>query len=249
HRDSQNLSVYDAATRAFLGEVALSGSPGDVAVTPDGLRAVTANLWEDTASIVDLATLSETAVVPVGNQPGIVRISPDGAAAVVGNTVDGTLSVIDIATASETRQISGADFTGLLSVNFEPGALALSFSGFEFVDATTVVHTDFFGDAVSFYDITTGAANDVPVGDAPVAIAVTPDGTKGVVSHRFTPARQISVLDLTTQSVSKTIGIGVDVWGPIAISPDGGKAAVGVQNAVRIVNLVTDAVSGNLDTA
>ena len=75
HRDSKNVIVYDAATRNVLAAIALSGSPNDVAVTADGAFAVTANIFEDTASILNLTTNTEVAVVPVGNQPGTVRCS------------------------------------------------------------------------------------------------------------------------------------------------------------------------------
>src|SRR5262245_28226354 len=47
HRDSHNLTVMDAATRDVLATIALSGSPNSVAVSADGVHAVTANVFED----------------------------------------------------------------------------------------------------------------------------------------------------------------------------------------------------------
>ncbi len=248
NRDSRNVNVYDAATRAVLANVDVSGSPGGIAISSDGVHAVTANLWEDTASIIDLNTYNEIATVPVGAQPGVVRISPDGTLAVVGNTVDGSLSVIDIATATELRRISGAGFSSSLSVNFEPGTIALAFTNFEFAGNNTIVHPNYFGDQVSFYDVNTGAANDVPTLTRPRFVAITPDAGKAVLSHTF-PGTSITVLDPNSQTVAKTINLGVDLWGPISIRPNGVKAAVAVQNAVRIVNLNTDAVSPAINTA
>jgi len=69
HRDTQNLVIFDAATRTVFQVMALSGSPNDVAISISGLYAVTANVFEDTASIVDLTTGQEQAVVAVGAQP------------------------------------------------------------------------------------------------------------------------------------------------------------------------------------
>src|SRR5690606_17502122 len=82
HTTSRNLVVFDAATRAVVRVIPLSGGPVDVAVSADNVHAVTANLFENTASIVDLATGVETAVVPVGTQPACVRFTPSGAKAV-----------------------------------------------------------------------------------------------------------------------------------------------------------------------
>ncbi|RMF85339.1 MAG: YncE family protein, partial [Planctomycetota bacterium] len=149
HRDSQNLIVFDAATRAFVREIAISGSPQGVAITPDGTTAITANLWEDTVSFVDLASGTETGTVAVGDQPGFVRITPDGLTALVGNTVSGDISVIDIATMTETQRIAGAGYVASLSVSFEPGAIAPSFDPFEVPDNNTIMLPEFFNDTIS----------------------------------------------------------------------------------------------------
>ncbi len=52
HRWSQNLTIFDAETRDVLQTVPLSGSPNSVALSADGLFAVTANIFEDNASIL-----------------------------------------------------------------------------------------------------------------------------------------------------------------------------------------------------
>lgn len=248
HRASRNLIVVDAVTRVALMEIALSGSPGDLAVSPDGDRAVTANLWEDTASIVDLTTGIETAAVPVGDQPCAVRISPDGAKAVVGNTVDGTLSVIDIATATETRRIANAGFVGGVSLNFENAAIQITSSKFAFAGATTIVHPDYYGNRIQIFDIVTGATTTLNSLATPHFVAVTPSGTTAVVSHAGT-VRQISVIDVPTKTITKTIPIGADLYGPISINPSGTKAVVHIQNACRVVDLATNALSPSLNTA
>ncbi len=248
-RDSRNLIVYDTATRTVIHNVTLSGSPNAVAVSSDGQYAVTANIWEDTASIVNLATGLEQALVPVGNQPMIVRITADGATAVVGNAVDANLSVIDIATGVELRRIAGATFVGSLAVNFEPGAIVATCSEFEIAGNDTVVMPDYFNDRIQFFDIGTGALTSVICSDQPRGIAITPNGATAVIAHVGAAARLISVVDVASKTITKTIPIGVDLFGPIGIKADGTKAVVAIQNATVVVNLVTNAVSGSLNTA
>ena len=54
HRESRNLILWDAATRAFIGEVPVSGAAKCVAIPPDDTMAVVAKVDNDTISIVDM---------------------------------------------------------------------------------------------------------------------------------------------------------------------------------------------------
>ncbi|MEQ8765690.1 MAG: YncE family protein [Planctomycetota bacterium] len=248
HRDSQNLIVYDASTQAFVREIQLSGGPVAVAITSDGQTAVTANLFEDTASIVDLTTGTETDVVTVGDQPGVVRITPSGSTAVVGNLVDQTLSVIDIGTATVTRVIAGAGFVNSTTIAFEPGAITTRSSQLEIIDETTAIAPDYWNDQVDFFNLATGAVNTIAINDQPRGLAITPDRSTAVIAHTFS-ARRLTVIDTATQTVSKVIATGIDLWGPVCLSPSGGQAVCAVQNACVVIDLVTNAVSSTLNTA
>jgi YVTN family beta-propeller protein len=250
HRDSQNLIVFDADTRQVVQTIPVTGSPNSMAISSDGLYAVTANIFEDTASIVDLVAGSEVAVVPVGDQPGVVRITPDGTMAVVGNTVDSSLSIIDIGAATEVRCIADAPFTLRTQWTPENGSVSYTFSSFEIAaDNKTVIHPDRFGDRIQFFDIVAGTTFSLASSGSPASVAITPDGTKAVVGHESS-VRLVSVIDVASQSITKTIPTGADIRdGTIAINPSGTKAVVAVLNAARVVNLVTDTVSGDLATA
>jgi YVTN family beta-propeller protein len=250
HRDSQNLIVFDADTRDVVQTIPVTGSPNSMAISSDGLYAVTANIFEDTASIVDLVAGSEVAVVPVGDQPGVVRITPDGTTGVVGNTYDSSLSIIDIGTATEIRRIADAPFTLTIRWSPETGTVSYTFSSFEIAaDNKTIIHPDRFGSRIQFFDIVAGTTSSLASAGSPGSIAITPDGTKAVVGHESS-VRLVSVIDVASRSITKTIPTGTDLGdGTIAINPSGTKAVVAVSNAARVVNLVTDAVSGDLATA
>ncbi|MCK4871837.1 MAG: hypothetical protein KAS72_03835 [Phycisphaerales bacterium] len=248
HRDSQNLILFDANTRDFVREIALSGSPQDMAVSSDGIHVVTANIFENTASIVDLTTGTEVAVIVVGDTPGVVRITPDGATAVVGNTVDGDLSIIDIATATELRRVAGIDFVASMTFAPETGAVTVSYNAFEMAGNTTAVHGDYYDNEIEIFDIVAGTVTTIPSDDHARHVAISADGTKAVVSHTYGP-QTISVVDVPSRTISKTIAIGADLYGPITMDPLGNKAVVSIQNACRVVDLTTDAVSSSLSTA
>jgi YVTN family beta-propeller protein len=247
HRDSKNVTVYDAATRNPLSTIPLSGSPNDIAITADGAHAVTANIFEDTASIIDLATASEVAVVPVGNQPGTVRCAPFSNLAVVGNTIDASYSVIDVSSHAEVRRIPGVGFVGLISINFENGAITAEFNAGEFATPTDIVHADFFADQIKIVNVLNGAVVTLSSADQPRNVAASLASGKAVVSHTGT-APVISVVDPLAFAITKTINVFVVPSGPIAVNPGFTKAVVAIQNACRTVNLVTDLVSADLPT-
>ncbi|MBL8879137.1 MAG: hypothetical protein JNG88_08460 [Phycisphaerales bacterium] len=246
HRETRNLVLFDAETQDVVADIALSGSPQSVAISSDGQFAITANLWEDTASIVDLTLLDETATVPVGDQPGVARFLVGNIAA-IGNLVSGSVSVIDVAAASELRRINGVGFTGGLAVNFEAGAIQFFFSEFEHVGGGVLLNPDYFNNRLQFIDTNTGVVNNVPSAASPRAVAVNPSRSRAAVAHAGS-ANTVSVIDIATQSIALTINVGANLSGPIAINHAGTKAIVVLLNECRIVQLTTGMVSPNINT-
>ncbi len=246
HRDSQNLIVFDADTRDVLQTIPVSGSPNSLAVTADGQYAVTANLFENTASIVDLLTGQEVAAVPVGSQPGVVRVTPDSTTAVVGNTLDSDLSVVDLATRTELRRIPAAIFFEILSWNM--WAYSYRFTDFRIgADNNTVVFPDMLGSQILFGDIAAGTVTAVPSETNPALLDLSADGTTAVVSHYL--VNKLSVVNVLGHTITKVVPtIGNMPMPPVAINAAKTKAVYLCLNAVRVVNLVTGAISPELFT-
>jgi DNA-binding beta-propeller fold protein YncE len=71
-------------------------SPADVALLPDGRRAVTANLTSDTASLVDLASGKVLAEAACGRRPAAVAVSPDGRRAAVADQWAGGVTLFEV---------------------------------------------------------------------------------------------------------------------------------------------------------
>ena len=250
HRDSRNLLVYDSDTRALIREIPLSGSPADLAVSADGKWAVTPNLYEDTASIVDLDAGVEVAVLPVGAAPITARITPDGVTALVGSMVGDDVAVIDLASGSELRRITGLNLGVVLSANFETFAVSFGCSNpLELAGNSTAVFPDLFNDRIGFVDISAGTVTYIATADAPRAAAVRADGQVAVVTHAFGSSNTLAVVDVPARTITDSIDIGTALYGPVSLDPAGTKAAVAVQNAVRMVTLSTGAVGSNLNTA
>ncbi len=249
HRESENLILWDADTRAFVGEVPLSGLAQAVDVTPDGSTAVVACLGNNSVSIVDLGTLTETAVIPVGQVPGSVSISPDGTRAAVHAAFDGTTYIIDIASASVERTIPGIDTWSRFSFSGEAPATSVQYGGPEFIDNTRLINADFGNDEVEFINAATGAVHRVAVADSPFGVGLSGDGTTAVVVHSFA-ARTLTVFDLASETISSTFPTTFDMSGPVAVNTDASRAVVAIQNAAQTIDLATGVPVGfSINTA
>ncbi len=71
-------------------------TPIDIAVLPDGHRAITANQSSDTASLVDFESGTVQAEVASGHRPAGVACSRDGKRAAVSNSWSGSVSFFDV---------------------------------------------------------------------------------------------------------------------------------------------------------
>lgn len=248
HRESRNLIIWDAATRAFLGKVPISGGAQGVDITPDGTTAVVANVDNDSISIVDLGTLSEVAVIPAPENPGVVRISPAGDVAAVSLTYSSQLAIVDIATGSIVRTISNIGYSATMSFSPEPPAVSLQFSQFSFIDDDRVINVDGFANQAQIINVRTGAVTRLTIPANGRDVSVSLDGSKAAISHASS-TRRITMIDLTSETIGATWTAPEDLWGEITLNTDGTRAVVAVLNASRVVDLTTGTFGSALSTA
>lgn len=77
------VTVLDARTLKFVGEIAVGKDPRGLAVTPDGRWLLTANQGSADVSVVDTGARKEIKRIAVGRNVEFMRISPDGLRAFV----------------------------------------------------------------------------------------------------------------------------------------------------------------------
>jgi len=97
-------------------------SPIDVAVLPDGFRALTANYSADSVSLVDFQKGERLAEIPVGRKPAGVACSPDGKWAAVANSWSGSITLLEIGDMALRS-------TGEVRVGDQPRSLVFSADG------------------------------------------------------------------------------------------------------------------------
>lgn len=139
-------------------------SPSDLALTPDGRWAITANTTSGTASLVDLKDGKVSAEVRVGERPLSVAVSRKGDLALVTNWLSDSVTLLRV---SPPRLEVSATF----SVGDEP-------RGAVFAPDGRRAYVALSGDgSVAIVDVSTRTVQTcVPAGDEPWHLALSPDG-------------------------------------------------------------------------
>lgn len=182
-------------------------SPSDLALTPNGRWAVTANTTSNTASLVDLNSGNVTAEVAVSQKPMSVAISADGRHAVVTNWLSDSITLLGLAPPK-------LDTISTIVVGNEPRGVTFSTDG-------KLVYVVLSGeDAVIAVDLeeqkTVARAS---VGREPWHLALTPDGERLAVAGAL--SRSVTVLDAAALKPTHTVKLRGRNLRHVAVSPDG----------------------------
>ncbi|MGD0983346.1 MAG: YncE family protein [Acidimicrobiales bacterium] len=190
--------------------------PDAIAITPDGKRAYVTNYTSNSVTPIDLGTGKVLPAIQLGSTagPAGIAITPDGATAYVtdagaSGTLGDTITPIDLATDKTLPPVS---------VGPGPQGIAITPNGRRayVTDAGAFVpgQTGSIGSTVTPVDLTTGQAlPPIPVGNAPVAIAITPDGSTALVAN--VNSGSVSPIDLANDKAGSPISV---QGGPISIA-------------------------------
>ena len=185
-------------------------SPGDLALSPDGRWAMTANRNSDSVSLVDLAQGKVVAEVGVEKHP--YGIAWRGTTAVVSCFRDDSITLLDVA----PPKLSVA---ATLPVGNEPRGVVLT------PDAARAYIVVSGENAVEVLDLKARRrVARIPVGAEPWFAALTPDGTGLLVGNAF--SGDVSVVDTDALKVTATIPLGGRNLRRIAMAPDGSAAYI-----------------------
>jgi YVTN family beta-propeller protein len=233
NRGTNNVTVFDASTRAVLANIPVGGYPSGIAVTDD--YAVVTCPFENRAQIIDLTSYQVVGEAPAGVQPWVIRISPDQTLAYVACDISNTLEVIDLASGTNIRTIH--DFPVWLnswSSNSENGRNSVEFSTFELTPDGQHAVVSNGTDSILFYDLTTGVVDHtVPGVPDGRALALSGDGRQLVVLSITDPV-SFRRIDLDTHGVTGTVAVTGYSWGYFCLGVDqtGSKAYTGLSNNV-----------------
>jgi uncharacterized protein (TIGR03437 family) len=106
-RERGKVAIIDVPNAKVLGEVAVGGGPGSVAIA--GNRAVVVNQDTDNVSIVNISAMTAGTPIAVGRGPRNVAVDAAANRAYVTNQGDGTISVIDLVSSTTLPKIMLAE--------------------------------------------------------------------------------------------------------------------------------------------
>ena len=219
--DAGFLVVINAATGAIRTTVPVGGDPEGLAVSPSGNTVYVANSADGTVTVINTATDTVTATVPVGGMPSWVTVSPNGNSIYVPTFTGGTVDVISAASNTVTSVLTG-------DLN-QPTDAVLS------QDGTLAYVADFYYDDVEVFATATGRLLDtIPVGMAPFALALSPNGKSLYTADQGDGS--VYTINTVSDTVTSTVGIGAGPQvrygdGPLGITTSADGSAVYVTSS------------------
>ena len=194
-----------AGTPSIAGTVAVGSQPQDVAVTPDGHRALVSNLTSNTVSVLDLtgALPVVTATVAVGSFPDGIAINPAGTLAIICHEGERTFKVLDLTTAVPTV-VATVTLPG--SVSGTPNDSAFSADGRYALVTTT-------GTQTLVYDFSTATPTELPgsrmtAGNFPYYLGTDPAHTRAVAGSIGSNSATAFNLNAAPPTATGTVGVG-----------------------------------------
>ncbi|MCZ6817518.1 MAG: dockerin type I domain-containing protein, partial [Planctomycetota bacterium] len=236
---SRNVSIIDVPTTEVRSIVEVGDRPRAVEITPDGTHAVVCAMDSHQVVVIDLATDTAVATLPIFNRPAQVRISPDSQFAYVLN-------------------VAGADRVSFISLNGaasfimsqlsagQTGSVGLNLSGVELTaDGSIFAVCDSFNDLLRLYDtaLQTQVAA-VPVGDFPIRVDFSPDGSKAYVTNAFGDSVSVVVVNGAASFVQATVSF-IDFPIPINVDSTGSFVYVGGTGAspgIRVIDTASNTI-------
>jgi serine/threonine-protein kinase len=226
-------SAYDAGSSdvevlpaSVVGRIGIGQSPRNLAITADSSRLYATNRDDDTVSVIDTATdaVVSTLQLAEGDGPEGIAVTPDGSTSFVVNHGSSTVAVIDNERGAPVRAIP---------VALSPTDVVVDEDGRAYVTSND-------GAAVLELD-TEQVVSAVTVGARPQSLAVSPDGSVGVVTDG--ERNVLTVMDLLDFSIFDEVQVGKGPDG-VALSADGETAyVVNIEDdSVSVVDLVEGAV-------
>jgi DNA-binding beta-propeller fold protein YncE len=225
-----SVSTTDGATGKEVGKpIPVGEEPAQIAITPDGRRAIVLELADQSARVIETATRTVLKPIPLGALGQYIAISPDGQVAYVTAVGDSEVLVID----PETARLVDSFPVGpeLTEVAFSPdGTYAYVGTGSEDVVRVDVGTQEVVGAPIA-------------VGGTARSIAFSPDGETAYVV--VDGIKGVKVIDTALGEVVKTIPT-AEVPGRVAVSPDGKRFYISTETpgALSTAETANDTIVG-----
>jgi len=250
--NKRNITIYDAKTLQFEGQIDVPGIVVESVLSHDGKTLYVSNFRRSSVMFIDIASKTVTQEIKTGTHPKILALSGDGKSLFAANWATNDVTEIDVPKAEVKKTLkAGKQPRGMVST--KAGKLYIANFFGESIDIyegkdldthhrikackcprhlalspdeKTLYISCLNADQLQAMDIATETVqHKVVIGSAPKSIAVSKDG-KYVYSADYGDTRSVSVVDTSTWT-SRVFKIpGMDRGSGVAVGPDGKHALV-----------------------
>ncbi|WP_329274334.1 beta-N-acetylglucosaminidase domain-containing protein [Streptomyces sp. NBC_01451] len=245
--DSVPQQIAPGVLDRFLFDATLRAAPDpgpDASFTPTSLSLTPGATTTATLTIADnRSTTSGTATWRIGEVDGLTVTPSSGSVTVpAGGKATTTLTFTAASGAGAgTRSVtvSGDD---LLSRSIPVQIKGVDSGGGAAARALTA---NFSGASVSSVDLASGTSTEIPVGNNPGEVVVSPDGRTAYAANQGSDT--VSVIDVAAAKVTATVAVG-DVPAGLALTPDGRTLWVAdySDDAVQPIDLATETAGAKI---
>ena len=196
---AQAVLIVDVRNGRVVDTLATRGRASHmVALTPDGRRAFTSNIADNTISAIDAKRTDSTRVIPVARIPEGIAVTPDGKSVWVGSNRDSVVLVVDVARGVATDTLRGFGLPYRIGISGDGTTAVISDPAkgnvrvFSVADRKERFTVNVPGDSIV-------STTEVPGSPAPEGVAVTRDGKWAFVTLQG--RNRVITIDLTRGTI------------------------------------------------
>jgi PQQ-dependent catabolism-associated beta-propeller protein len=225
-----SISVIDSKSLEVKRSFAVGKRPRGITFTRDGKYFLVCASDSDTVQVFAAEGDKHLHDLPSGSDPEQFALSPDDARLFIANEDDAVTTVVDFATRQVVKQVD---------VGVEPEGMAISPNNKLAVTTSETTNMAHIIDAVTYDRIA-----DILVPPRPRHAVFTADSSKLWVSSEI--GGTLSIIDIATKAIEKTItfkvdGVSADTIQPVGFIFDSTETlafvALGPANRVAVVNM------------
>lgn len=239
---SDNVSIIDVNALATDAILAVGNRPAEIEITPNGAKAVVANLDSDFLSVIDLVART-VASVTISTRGSEVEISPDGQYAYVAVVLSDGVWRVNLSTNSVVGpKLTTGNMGGIAYSFSQNSGMTLSHDG------ATLVTCNSFDNTISIIDTGTWAVvRTLAVGSFPVSAVFSANDERIYVTSKNDDMMRIVANAGGSSSVLSAIAVGNEPF-EMAIAPDGNTIYVGNHGgeSISVVDLIDGLVTNTI---
>ena len=243
---------FRVAFGAVLAGMAALAATAPARAAESAREAIVTNQPGDSVSIIDLATMKPVAEIKIGGKPAGVAVSPDKKFAYTTSPDGKEVAEIDLEKREVIQQLKVGD-----------GPLGLAAHPFQESSRAEIYVADWYAHKINILKSFVQCAHadpkhehtcvpvlvkekdEIPVGQSPSGLAVTPDGKLLLSADR--DSNQISIIDIDARKVIGTVATGERPFG-VSIDADGKRAYTAnvASDDVSVIDLGTRKLAGTV---